>query len=214
MLAAHGTRDPRGEEVTRLIAAGVPGARLGFLEISSPSLASVLDLAPGPAVVVPLLLGGGYHAHVDIPAVVAGRARVAPPLGPHPLLAEALAGRLAAHDPGPGDAVVLGAAGSSDPAGLAAARAMARLLAVRLSRPVTVGFGAAAAPSVERAVARARARGARRVIVAAHLLAPGHFHDRLRASGADEVTEPLGPHPAVLALVRHRARVPSPAPAA
>ena len=41
-------------------------------------------------------------------------------------------------------------------------------------------------------VAQLRAeRPGRRIVVASYLLAPGHFHDRVLASGADDVTDPL-----------------------
>ena len=51
-----------------------------------------------------------------------------------------------------------------------------------------------------------RARGARRVAVASYLLADGLFQDRLRASGADVVSAPLGTHPGVARLVASRFR--------
>jgi sirohydrochlorin ferrochelatase len=42
--------------------------------------------------------------------------------------------------------------------------------------------------------------------VASYLLADGLFQDRLRASGADVVSEPLGTHPGVARLVTSRFR--------
>src|SRR3712207_6874304 len=44
--------------------------------------------------------------------------------------------------------------------------------------PVTTGYGSAAAPPVADAVTAARRAGAERVVVAAYLLAPGHFADK------------------------------------
>uniref|UniRef100_UPI002E1B8567 CbiX/SirB N-terminal domain-containing protein n=1 Tax=Cellulomonas hominis TaxID=156981 RepID=UPI002E1B8567 len=70
--------------------------------------------------------------------------------------------------------------------------------------PVTVGYGAAARPDVATAVAEARATGARRVVVASYLLAPGHFHGALAGAGADLVTAPLGPHPDLARIVLDR----------
>ena len=49
-------------------------------------------------------------------------------------------------------------------------------------------------------------RGARRVVVASYLLADGLFQDRMRASGADVVTDPLGTHPGVVRLIASRFR--------
>ncbi|WP_219519054.1 sirohydrochlorin chelatase [Nonomuraea ceibae] len=207
VLAAHGTRSREGERTLAALAGVVrrarPGVRveLAYLEISSPPLPAVLAAAPGPVVVVPLLLAGGYHLHVDLPAVVAAHrpgAVVADRLGPHDLLTAALAGRLAQAGLRAGDAVVLGAAGSSDPAGLADVRAAARLLSARLARPVTAAFVSSGSPSLGEALARARSP---RVAVASYLLAPGFFHARLRDSGADVVSAPLGPAPGVAELV-------------
>jgi sirohydrochlorin ferrochelatase len=44
------------------------------------------------------------------------------------------------------------------------------------------------------------------VVVASYLLAEGLFQDRLRASGADAVTDPLGTHPAMVQLIANRFR--------
>ena len=53
---------------------------------------------------------------------------------------------------------------------------------------------------------RCGADGARRVVVASYLLSEGLFQDRLRASGADVVTEPLGTHPGLVRLIANRFR--------
>jgi sirohydrochlorin ferrochelatase len=75
------------------------------------------------AVVVPVLLTPAYHARVDVPAaveVIAARSgasvELAPPLGPHPSLLDAVEELLRAQGvaPDPRTAVLLYAAGSSD----------------------------------------------------------------------------------------------------
>jgi sirohydrochlorin ferrochelatase len=124
------------------------------------------------------------------------------PLGPHSLLGAALVDRLATGRSA--DAVVLGAAGSSDPAGVSDVRVAARLLARRLGRPVPYGFVAAGEPSLAEVVGELRARGARHVAVASYLLAPGLFHDRMRAAGADHVSGPIGAHDAAARLILRR----------
>jgi sirohydrochlorin ferrochelatase len=53
-------------------------------------------------------------------------------------------------------------------------------------------------------VAAARAAGARHVVVAAYLLAPGHFAGRLAAAGADAVTAPLLPDDRVARVLLDR----------
>jgi sirohydrochlorin ferrochelatase len=189
-----------------------PDVRLGWIELVEPDVPTVLaDIAPDrAAIMVPLLLSSGYHDRVDLPAAIAaarpGTAH-APVLGPDPLLAVALADRLAEAGWHPGDAVVLAGAGSSDPDAVASVRTQAALLAAELATrtgvpaEVTVGFGSAAAPTVAEAVAGHDTR----VVIAPYLLAPGFFAERLREAGADLVAEPLGPHPAVLELILRRA---------
>ena len=58
--------------------------RAAFCEQTSPNLRDVLSSLSGDAVVAPLLLAGAYHAHVDIPAMIAdtgARVRQADVLG-------------------------------------------------------------------------------------------------------------------------------------
>ena len=69
---------------------------------------------------------------------------------------------------------------------------------------MTTGYGSAARPPVADAVADARRAGAARVVVAAYLLAPGHFADKLAAAGADAVTAPLLPDPRLAAVLLDR----------
>jgi sirohydrochlorin ferrochelatase len=188
--------------------------RLGWIELVEPGVPAVLaDIAPElAAIVVPLLLSSGYHDRVDLPAAIAatrpGTAHAAV-LGPDPLLAVALADRLAEAGYTAGDAVVLAGAGSSDPDAVGSVHVQAELLAAELTRragapaAVTVGFGSAAAPTVAEAVAAARA-GAARVAIASYLLAPGYFADRLGELGADVVAAPLGAHPALIDLIVQR----------
>jgi sirohydrochlorin ferrochelatase len=45
---------------------------------------------------------------------------------------------------------------------------------------------------------------ARPVAIASYLLAPGFFYDQLATAGAEVVTAPLLPHPAITALVLER----------
>jgi sirohydrochlorin ferrochelatase len=218
VACAHGTRNPAGRRLVAELALTARRLRPGlettaaFVDVQPPT---VVDVVAGlaargrPAVVVPLLLSGGYHVHVDIAGAVAAHpgAVAARPLGPDPRLAEVLADRLAAAGADaadPGTAVVLAAAGSSDPRAVADVEATAALLQRRLAGPVTTGYGSAAAPAVPDAVAAARAAGARRVVVAAYLLAPGHFADRLAGAGADAVAAPLLPDARVAAVLLDR----------
>ena len=207
VACAHGTRSPTGRRLIAELALSARRLRpdlettAAFVDVQPPTVADVvasLAAAGRAAVVVPVLLSGGYHVHVDIAGAVDGHegAVAARPLGPDPRLADVLRDRLLAVGADPADpltAVVVAAAGSSDPRAVADVEHTAELLQREWTGPVTTGYGAATQPSVPDAVAAARQGGAGRVVVAAYLLAPGHFADRLAAAGADAVTAPLLP---------------------
>ena len=53
------------------------------------------------------------------------------------------------------------------------------------------GFVSAARPSAQEAVAAVRERTGRSVETASFLLAPGQFHDRAAAAGAERISAPL-----------------------
>ncbi|MFP3969400.1 hypothetical protein SMC26_44395, partial [Actinomadura fulvescens] len=65
-------------------------------------------------------------------------------------------------------------------------------------------FVAAEGPVLAEVVERRRRAGAGRVLVASYLLAPGLFHRRIEAAGADAVSAPIGAHDAVARLVLRR----------
>ena len=218
VACAHGTRNPTGRRLIAELALAARSLRPGlqttaaFVDVQPPTVVDVvagLAAAGTPAVVVPLLLSGGYHVHVDIAGAVAAhdRALAARPLGPDIRLVAVLLDRLrsAGEDPrDPNTAVVLAAAGSSDPRAVADVEGTADLLQRDWAGPVTTGYGSAARPTVPDAVAAARRAGAERVVVAAYLLAPGHFHGKLMDVGADLVTGPLLPDDRIAAVLLDR----------
>jgi sirohydrochlorin ferrochelatase len=224
VAVAHGSKDPRAPATVAELAAVArersPGLdlRTAFLGHAPPSLPQVLSTieADRAVTVLPLLLTAAFHSKADIPRMLA---RVARPgvsygdtLGPHPLLLDALDRRLAEADPGahadPGrTAVVLAAAGSSDPeANATIARLAAQWQARAGWHAVRPAYASAAALSADgrrpegvspaAAVARLLRDGAPRVAVATYLLAPGLFADRIRdaslAAGAAAVSPALG----------------------
>lgn len=216
VLAAHGTRDPAGpaviEELADRVRARGESVTVAYADVREPDVTTVLDgLAArdgvGELVVVPAFLAAGYHVRADIPAQIAASALPRTPMtaafGPAPELIDVLVDRMRQAGYRTGDAVVLGAAGSSDPRALDEVSAAARALGARLGGPVRIGYAATAAPSVADAVAEAR-RDGRRVVVASWLLAPGLFQQRLEEAGADAVSAPLGAHPAASDLVLRR----------
>ncbi|WP_441251367.1 sirohydrochlorin chelatase [Kitasatospora sp. McL0602] len=217
LAVAHGTRDPDGVATTEALLARVralrPGLRVEccYLDLVRPGLPEALAALTGEAVLVPLLLGTGYHVRVDIPAALAAaphlRARTARALGPDPLLATALEARLTQTGWRRGDGpVVLAAAGSTDPSANADTAAMARLLTRQLgpSAPVVPSYLCAAGPTPDQAVEALRASGHRRVAVAEYLLSPGHFARRAAQTAAHWSTAPLGTHEALARLVVRR----------
>jgi sirohydrochlorin ferrochelatase len=206
----------------RAAAHGLPGleARGAFLGHAPPAPLQVLTALAGQeagqeagesrVVVLPLLLTAAYHSETDIPGLLAEataglpglRIRYGEPLGPHPGLVRALERRLAEAGQDPGDdpartAVVLASAGSSHPAANAAiARIASGWQAARGWLAVRPAFASAVSPTPAEAVAGLLRGGARRVVVASYLLAPGLFADRIRetslAAGAVAVSAPLG----------------------
>ncbi|WP_149552979.1 sirohydrochlorin chelatase [Streptomyces marokkonensis] len=241
VVVAHGSRDPRALATVRRLLDGVRALRpglpvhLGHIELNAPllpdTLAELDAQGTGAAVLVPLLLSRGHHVKRDIPEAAAGarlHARVAAPLGPHPLLVDALHTRLTeAGWRTPADAaarrasgVVLAAAGSRDPEARVDTHRTARLLAERLGVPVVPAYASAAAPTVPDALRALAARGRSRVAVASYFTAPGRFATECAAAAPGIAAAPLGTHPAMARLVLHRydqvlrARTPVTGPAA
>lgn len=215
VLVAHGTRSRTGVETVAALADAVServgSVRTAFVDVLGPSPAEVLRSMSGPAVLVPAFLASGYHVHTDVPAFVAEsghrRVRVGRALGPDPALAQVLEQRLRESGWRPGDAVVLAAAGSSDPRARQDVRRAAAMLSARVRRDVPVGYIATGTPTAADVVRALRATGEQRVFVASYLLAPGLFHTRLGQIGADGVAEPLGAHDAIADLVVQRYRL-------
>ncbi|MFE7060073.1 sirohydrochlorin chelatase [Streptomyces californicus] len=221
VAVAHGSRDPQAPRTVRALLDRVrdlrPGldVRLAHIELNAPLLPDTLDgLRGADAVLVPLLLGRGHHVKRDLPAATAAapavRTRIAEPLGPHPLLVEALherlldAGWTPADRGDPRTAVVLAAAGSRDPDSARDTRRTARLLAARLGVPVVPAYASAAAPTVPAALRALAARGRHRAFVASYFTAPGRFASACAAAVPHRAAAPLGDHPATARLVLHR----------
>ncbi|UNB52223.1 sirohydrochlorin chelatase [Mycolicibacterium sp. YH-1] len=215
ILVAHGTRKAEGVAMVGDLAERV-GHTLGrhvrtaFVDVLGPSPAEVLGSVTGTAVVVPAFLAHGYHVRVDIPSFVTASGHpdviVTDALGPSPQMVRVLTDRLVECGWRVGDSVVMAAAGTSDLGAQRDLRITAAMLSAAIGDRVELAFAATGEPKVADAVAGLRARGARRVVVASYLLADGLFQERLRASGADAVTAPLGLHPGVVRLVASRFR--------
>jgi sirohydrochlorin ferrochelatase len=218
---AHGSRDSRSAEtITALVdevRAMRPDLRVeqAFLELSKPSFTTVINklvrAGYDEIVVVPLLLTEAYHAKVDVPSAVAEamakheglKIRTTSILGLEASFLEVLDVRmreaLKASRVRELDALVLAAAGSSDPLANQAVARLARVWGTRHKLPVTAAYASAAPPATGEAVRAFRGEGRRHIAVASLFLAPGFLPDRAAElaleAGAVAVSDPLGAHP-------------------
>lgn len=218
---AHGSRDPRSAETITALVDEVrklrPDLRIetAFLELSRPTFgATVTKLVKAgydEIVVVPLLLSEAYHAKVDVPSAVAEQTakhqglqiRATNILGLEPAFLEILDLRLRAALKKARvrelDALVLAAAGSTDPLANQAVSRLARQWGTHHKLPVKAAFATATPPATGEAVRAFRGEGRRHIAVASLFLAPGFLPDRAGElaleAGAVAVADPLGAHP-------------------
>jgi sirohydrochlorin ferrochelatase len=186
-----------------------------FLELSKPDFHTVVDrlvkAGHEEIVVVPLLLTEAYHAKVDVPSAIAEasaqhpqvRIQASSILGLEASFLEVLDERLrealAEARCRELDALVLAAAGSSDPLANQAVARLGRVWGTHHKLPVTAAYASSAPPATGEAVRAFRAEGRRHIAVASLFLAPGFLPDRAAElaleAGAVAVSEPLGAHP-------------------
>jgi len=114
---------------------------------------------------------------------------------------EAVAEHLRAHHDGP---VTVGFGAMATPSVRDAVEAAREALAAAVvpGEPATAPGGGADAAGA--APSGSEGEPAPRVVIAAYLLAPGFFHDRLLEAGADVVTAPLAPDARLTAIVLDR----------
>lgn len=218
---AHGSRDPRSAKTITALVGEVralrPDLRVeqAFLELSKPTFTKVIDrlvkAGHDEIVVVPLLLTEAYHAKVDVPSAIAEatarhaglRIRATSILGLEPCFLEVLDVRMREALKNSRirelDALVLAAAGSTDPLANQAVARLARLWGAHHKLPVTAAFASSSPPATGEAVRAFRGEGRRHIAVASLFLAPGFLPDRAAElaieAGAVAVSEPLGAHP-------------------
>jgi len=216
VAVAHGSRDPRSARAVAAALAALRArhpdldVRLAFLDLNTPSVSQVLDAVAADghrrAVVVPLLLGSAFHARVDLPALIAeSRIRnahldvvVSDILGDDPLLVTACRDGIVStgvpvDDPDVG--VALCAVGSRRPGADAATRGVApRVTAGTAWRRPAVCFATASQPSVTVALEELVRAGARRLVLAPWMLAPGLLWDRVCAAAESVADVVITPH--------------------
>jgi sirohydrochlorin ferrochelatase len=197
VLAAHGSADPRFDQVIRSLAAIVAASRpeldvrIGYLDHGPPDLRGV---AQAGAIVVPVLLSHGFHVGTDI-ARQAPDCVIARPIGPDPRLTTVLISRLREAGWSGQRGLALAAAGSQDPQALADVRQVAADLGARLGVEVTAAFLSAGQPRLAELEVEA---------VATYLLAPGHFAEVAAAVGGSIVAAPLGADPVLAEIILDR----------
>lgn len=226
---AHGSSDPRSAATVHALCERVsalrPDLRIepAFLDHCDPSPAALFDrlVAEGydEIVVVPLLLTSAFHARVDVPGAIDDatrrhtglRIRVSDVLGDDVLLDvldRRLRTALKQARATEIDALVLAAAGSSDPLANAAVSRLARLWGTRHKLPAMAAFASAAPPATGEAVREFRRQGRRHVAVGSYFIAPGFLPERADElaveAGAIAVADPLGADPEVAWLVLTR----------
>ncbi|MFF5202150.1 uroporphyrinogen-III C-methyltransferase [Micromonospora parva] len=246
VIVGHGTRSAAGVDqfaalVERVRRRGDLGdVEGGFIELSRPPLTDAVGalVARGhrALVALPLVLTGAGHGKGDIPAAMAREQQRHPglsyrygrPLGPHPLLHDALEERIDAALAGAdragteltgadraGTWVALIGRGSTDPDANAEVAKVARLLwEGRGYAGVEPGFISLAQPSVPAVLERLRRLGARRIVVAPYFLFAGVLPDRIVAQSTEfaaahsdldvRVAEVIGDCDALADLVRER----------
>ena len=227
---AHGSRDPRSAATITALVDEVralrPDLRIepAFLELSKPSFTTVVDrlvrAGYDEIVVVPLLLTEAFHAKVDVPTVIAEatarheglQIRATQVLGLEAAFLDVLDRRLretlCAARVCELDALVLAAAGTTDPLATQSINRLARLWGNRHRLPTVVAFASASPPATGEAVRAFRAQGRRHIAVGSLFLAPGFLYDRASElaleAGAVAVSQPFGADPEVARTVLAR----------
>lgn len=197
VATSHGTDvEAARSAISALVAAVAEAAphldvREAFVDVQLPRVDTALDMVDGLAVVVPLLLAPGFHVRVDV-AEAARRPWVvaADTLGTDDRLTTVMLRRLRQIGATPDDVLVLGSAGSTDPAALASIDRAAELLSEAWGAPIAVGHvGGSGRPMAE--VVAEVAQPGRRTVAVSYLMAPGFFQGRMQRCGADLVTAPV-----------------------
>jgi sirohydrochlorin ferrochelatase len=227
---AVGSRDARSSATVRALVHEVramrPDLRVehAFVDLARPSLDTVVDrlVTAGydEVVVVPLLLEQTGPARLDVDDAVATaagrhsglRVRATDVLGLEPVFLEVLDRRLrsALSDARVRelDALVLAAAGCTDPLANQAVTRLARLWGSRHRLPTVAAYASEAPPATGEAVRQFRAEGRRHIAVGSLFLSPGVLPDRASElaleAGAVAVSAPLGADPQVARTVLAR----------
>ena len=215
ILLGHGSPDPRAGIGAAALAGRVADLlpddeiRLAFLDNTAPTLteAALTVAAHADITVVPVFLSRAYHVKVDVPAEVAKASAainreitITEPIGPDPLLLDALEQQLPAESP-----VVLATAGTSDTEAQAAFDALAHEWSARRSTHVLVAYASQAQPDVATAIEQLEKVDGHKAAVARFLLFDGVFPDRIKETAGDRaITSVLGDAPVLAEIIADR----------
>lgn len=218
VVLAHGSRDPRSaltiHEIVAKICALRPQLHIeaAFLDLCDPlfgdCVTELVRAGYDAVVVVPLLLTAAFHAGTDVPQAIAVAAQRHPGLGisASPILGldrssfavldrrldEALCGAGASA----AAALVLAAAGSSNPAANRAVANFAQQWGDSHNIPAVAAYAAGTAPTTGAAIRELQSKGHRNIAVGSLFVAPGRLHDRAAKlaleAGAIAVASPMG----------------------
>jgi sirohydrochlorin cobaltochelatase len=234
LIVGHGSREARANTDFEALCAAYAAhsgpdvhVRHAYIELAQPLLEDALLSAAAEhdeVVVTPLLLLSGPHLKNDFTLAIA-RARaqyphvrfvLAPALGVHPHMVDALFAQIAPHvaEPATTSLVVVGR-GASDPDANGDLFKITRLCSEgRGFSSVDVGFIGITQPALAASLERAQRQRPSRIVVAPYMLFAGRLIDRLHEQVAQlaertpwisfKVATPLGAHPGVLEALRER----------
>jgi sirohydrochlorin ferrochelatase len=219
------------ERITGAVRTRLPGVdvRLGYLDLNSPRIESVLAGCTGEVFVAPLLLSEAFHSKIDLPSIISRTrdahrditVRQLPTLGGDPRTVTALVSRLDQAGMRPTDGVLFTAVGSSDPEADDAVRTRAGDLAAALGTPLVQTVFATRLgnnhSNLHHAVRRLRRGGARRIVVSPYFLSAGLLTERVDAAvdhlaPGSLIAGPLGAHPELVSVICDRYRTAVSAP--
>jgi sirohydrochlorin ferrochelatase len=231
ILLGYGSADSRVADVSHGIRAGILEIRpeldiqVAFIDHCPPSGLQVIHKlvrrGVNEVVFVPLLLSDAFHAHAEVPALVAQVQAAHPelqviasrPIGPEAALLSVVDRRLReelrARRVSELDGLVFAAAGSTDLRSNAIVARRARQWASHHKLPCVTAFATASGPTTAEAIRTLRAQGRRHIAVGSWFLSPGLLYGRQAElaleAGAIAVSAPLGPEPEIAetALTRY-----------
>jgi sirohydrochlorin ferrochelatase len=231
VLLGYGSTDPRVADVSQALRAGILAMRpeldihVAFLDQCPPSglqlVNKLVRRGVSEVVFVPLLLSDAFHAHAEVPALIAQVQAAHPeiavvasrPIGPEAQLLSVVDRRLRevlrARHVSELDGLVFAAAGSTDLRSNAIVARRARQWATHHKLPCVTAFATAAGPTTAEAVRTLRSQGRRHIAVGSWFLSPGTLYARQAElaleAGAVAVSAPLGAEPEIAetALTRY-----------